>query len=237
MTTFGIQFPSRVTKMLMKLGLRLPSRLHAFTRTLSDALVPDSGSCVSVQGELIRANDRLQGEYFRNGLTNYFGRDEPDGTLAGNYYGELLLFVLETMIANRNQPLANDDVAYFSEIRRDVEPQWLRGLRSDELFHKGEEEDLSPAEKEELASLDAQPRGPDWESFFRRAERCIASWCLSNTALIDRQGEPVTERGVSAVMHVFHPPPAPPPCPLCNGKGWLSPKTASDFPAVCSCKK
>ena len=217
---------------------RLPSeRLQAFTKALWDALVPGEGACASVQGELIRANERLQSEYFRNGMGNYFHREEPDGTLADNYYGELILFVLDTMIANRNEALADDDVAYFTEIRREIEPQWLRGLRSDELFWKAEEEGLSDAEKEELARLDDQPRGPSWEPLTSRAGRCIANWCLRNTALIDREGRPVVERGIRDVMHVVEPPPAPPPCPLCNGKGWLVPKSASDFPSICPCKR
>ena len=95
---------------------RMPSeRLQAFTKALWDALVPDDSSCASVQGELIRAKDRLDGEHFRNGMGNYFSRDEPDKTLAANYYGELVLFLLDTMIANRNQALADDDVAYFTQ--------------------------------------------------------------------------------------------------------------------------
>jgi hypothetical protein len=216
---------------------RMPSeRLQAFTKALWDALVPDNDSCASVQGELIRANERLQAEYFRNGMGNYFGRDEPEGTLADNYYGELLLFILDTLLAKGNRALSNDDVAYFTEVRREIEPQWLRGLRSDELFYKAEEVELAVAEKEELAQLDEQPRGPDWEDLFNRAERCIANWCLTNTALIDRHGSPVIERGVSDVIHLFAPPPALPPCPLCNGRGWIAPTTAGDFPSICSCK-
>ena len=144
---------------------RSPSeRLEAFTEALWDALVPREGSCASVQGELIRANARLQGEYFRNGMCNYFGRDRPDGTLADNHYGELLLFMLDTMIANRNRALSDDDVAYFAEVRRDIEPQWLRGLRSDELFYKAEKVDFTDAEKEEQAKLDDQPREPAWKT-------------------------------------------------------------------------
>ena len=34
-------------------------RLEAFTKALYQALVPNSGACVSVQGELVRANERL----------------------------------------------------------------------------------------------------------------------------------------------------------------------------------
>lgn len=212
-------------------------RLQAFTKALWDALVPDDGSCASVQGELIGANERLQSEHFRNGMGNYFGRAEPDETLADTFYGELVLFMLDTMIANRNQALSDDDVAYFTEVRRDIEPQWLRGLRSDELFYKGEEAARTNAEKEELAQLDEQAPGPNWEDLFNRAERCIANWCLTNTALIDREGKPVTEGGVSDVIHIFEPPPPPPPCPLCNGKGWIAPTNAGDFPSMCSCKE
>ena len=212
-------------------------RLQAFTKALWDALVPAEGSCASVQGELIRAHERLQSESFRNGMGNYFHREHPDGTLADNYYGELVLFVLDTMISNRNHALSDDDVAYFSAVRRDIEPQWLRGLRNDELFYKSEEEELTDAEKEELAQLDSQPRGPNWGDLFHRAERCIANWCLANTQLIDRAGKPVTEGGVSDVLHIFEPPPPPRACPLCNGKGWIAPANAGDFPSVCSCKK
>src|SRR5664279_6233165 len=80
---------------------RMPGeRLAAFTKAMWDALVPGNGSCASVQGELVRANERLQSEYFRNGMGNYFGRDEPNETLADNHYGALLLFILDTMVAN-----------------------------------------------------------------------------------------------------------------------------------------
>ena len=34
-------------------------RLQAFTKALWDALVPGNGSCASVHGELIRANETL----------------------------------------------------------------------------------------------------------------------------------------------------------------------------------
>ena len=166
-------------------------RLQAFTKALWDGLVPKHGACTSVQGELVRANDRLLGECLRNGMANYF---DPDETLAENYYGALLLFVLDTMIANRNEALSDEDVAYFTEVRRELSPQRDRGLRSDALYHKAESEGeaLTAAEEAELAQLDALPRGPHWEDLFNRAERCIANWCLTNTALIDREGAPVT---------------------------------------------
>jgi hypothetical protein len=209
-------------------------RLAAFTKTLLERLVPDCGSCVSAQGELIRAKHRLESELLRNGMANYFDRDEPTSSLGDNYYGELLLFLLDTMAANANQALSDEDVAYFAEIRREVEPQWLLGLRSNELNCKADEEELSGPEQEELAQLEAQPSGPDWEDLFHRAERCIANWCLTNTALIGRDGNRVTEGGVSDVVHLFE---APPRCLLCNGKGWLAAPNPADFPTVCACKK
>lgn len=215
---------------------RRPSeRLQAFTKALWHALVPSEGSCASVQGELIRAKERLRREYFHNGMCNYFHRDDPGETFADNYYGELLLFVLDTMIANSNQAISEDDVAYFSGVRRDVETQWLWAIRSGELEDKGDEEGLSAEEEQELARLDELPRGPDWEAFLNRADRCIANWCLSNTALIDRQGNPVVERGVVDVRAIVEPPPAQPPCALCNGKGWVAPSKAGGSPAMCSC--
>lgn len=217
---------------------RPPSeRLASFTKALWDGLVPASGACEAVQGELVRARERLASEYLRNGMANYFARGGPEETLAHNMYGGLLLFVLDTMNANHGGALSEEDVAYFSEVRRDIEPQWLRGLRSDELYYKGEEAELTEAEQKELALLDEQPRGPHWDQLFERAERCIANWCLANTALIDRQGRAVSIRGVSDIMHIFEPPPLAAPCALCQGKGWLAPKTPSDFPSRCPCKQ
>lgn len=212
-------------------------RLREFTKAMWNSLVPSSGPCASLQGELVRANERLQSEYLRNGMGNYFVRDEPQESLADNHYGQLVLLVLDTMIANRNQALVEDDVAYFAEVRRQIEPQWLVGLRSDKLFNKSEEEELSAAEKEELAQLDAQPRGPAWDDLFARLERCIANWCLTNTVLIDRAANPVTERGISDVTHIFAPPPPPPKCRICHGKGWIVPTNPGDFPSFCACKK
>ena len=212
-------------------------RLQAFTNALWEALVPESGACASLQGELIRALGRLRSEHFRNGMGNYFGRDHAEQTLADTYYGGLVLLILDTMMANRNQALSEDDVAYFAEILREIEPQWLRGLRSDELFYKSEEEELTDAERDELARLDEQPRGPNWEALFSRAERCIANWCLTNTELMDRSGKPVTERGVADVRSIFEPPAPPAVCSQCNGKGWIAPTNPGDFPSLCSCKR
>src|SRR4051812_28046342 len=105
-------------------------RLQLFTKALFDACVPPSGECVSVQGELLRASARLQSEYFRNALYNYYWEwdesEEGNPDVAGTYFGALLFFVLDTLISNRNQALDAEDVAYFTMVRSAVEPDYLR---------------------------------------------------------------------------------------------------------------
>ena len=215
----------------------MPSdRLQAFTKALWDALVPRSSECASVQGELIRANERLQSEYLRNGLANYYAPPEPGHTLADNHYGRLLLFLLDTLIENRNHPADDDDVRCFTDVRRLVEADWRLQLRIGELEGKREDSDLTDAEREELDRLAASPSPIGWDALFNRAQRCIASWCIANTALSDRLGKIVKERGVTDVRHIFERPAAPPPCPICNGKGWVPAKDPADFPTLCACK-
>ena len=216
---------------------RPPSdRLQAFTKTLWDALVPRSGECASVQGELIRVSERLQSEYLCNGLANYYAPPEPGRTLADNNYGRMLLFMLDTLIENRNHPADADDVGWFTEVRRHVEPDWRLQLRMGELESKREDSVLTDAECEELERLVATGSPIGWDGLFNRAQRCIANWCIANTALIDRQGKTVKERAVTDVRHVFEPPAAPPPCSICKGKGWVPAKDPADFPTLCSCK-
>jgi hypothetical protein len=211
-------------------------RLEFFTKALWSTLVPPNGACVSVQGELIRASERLQSEYFRNGMANYFRAEAPGAALTTNYYGGLLVFLLDTLLANRSAALSAADVGYFRGVRDALEPQWRRGLRSDELSYKAEEEELTDAEQAELAALDELPRGPAWETMFARVERCVANWCLANRQLVDREGRPVVEGGVSDLIQIFEPAPAAVVCERCGGKGWLPPQTAGAFPAVCACR-
>jgi predicted DNA-binding WGR domain protein len=208
-------------------------RLLAFTQALRDALVPRNGECLSLQGELVRANDRLGSEYFRNGMGNYY----EDGVRPeDNYYGKLLLFMLGTLTENRGNALSNEDVAYFSGVRRQVEPYWKLHVRIGELEDK---EEATEAELEELEELGSQAAGDDaiaWEDLFNRAERCIANWCIANSDLVDLRGQPLEERGMRNIEHIFNPPPPAPKCPLCQGRGFVEQKESSGFPQRCSCQ-
>jgi len=223
-------------------------RLRAFTKALWDALVPPSGECIAVQGELVRANERLQSELFRNGLSNYYcqeghGPGGREGTVADNHYGKLLLFLLGTLVANRNGALDAEDVAYFEAVLRLVSPDWERNVRIGALTSKLEDselegtEGLSEAERAELEALESEGGGPPWEELFSRAARCLANWCLANPELVDRGGNAVEERGLRDVRHVFEPPPPPPPCPLCKGKGWIAAADPTGFAEPCACKR
>lgn len=214
---------------------RLPSeRLQAFTKAMWKALVPESGACLSVQGELVRANERLHAEYLRNGMSNYY---QPASALTDTLYGSLLVFVLDTLLENRGHSLAEDDVHYFDTARRNAEPDWRTQLRIDALVELQEQEgrELTEAEKEELERLEAVDERLAWEALFNRAERCIANWCICNPELVDRNGNAVTERGLANVSQVFASQPAPPTCSRCRGRGWLPPPDPSSFPTICSC--
>ena len=184
---------------------RPPSeRLQAFTKMLWDALVPKDGECVSVQGELIRGKGRLQHEYANGAMFNYYWSDDGD-TLPETYFGKLLFFVLDTMIANRNNSLVDQDVAYFSRVRGLLETDWVRRRRIEQLKEK---EDASDSEGEELDQLEEEDgeRRVWWEELFDRAERCIANWCIANPQLIDRRGRPVEEGGVRDLTDVLRRP-------------------------------
>lgn len=207
-------------------------RLRAFTKAVWDALVPRTGECVSLQGELIRANERLLSECLRNGMCNYYVDDE---TVAQNYYGALALLILDTLIANRGGALAADEVAYFADVRSRLARDRTQSLRLRDLEQK--EEALTDAEARELEVLSDDPAARvNWEALCNRAERCIANWCLANPELVDRQGRPVEERGVRHLEHLLNPPPPPPKCPRCSGRGFLQPTDERKFPERCSCQ-
>jgi len=217
------------------------ARLLAFMKALWDAFVPDSGECLSVQGELVRVNDRLVGELLRNGFGNYYEADD-DEKLEDMFYGKMLLFLLDTLVANRGEALDVEDVAYFEAVRGAALVDWnsehVRRARISELEEKCGDEGGDDAVRRELDELEeAHGDGPDWERIFARAERCVANWCLVNQDLIDRNGRSIEDGGVRRVDHVFNPPPPPPPCPKCNGKGWLPAASAGEFPKACWCKQ
>ena len=177
------------------------ARLQAISKAIYDCLVSGSGPCESVQGELVRANDRICSEHLRNGMGNYYF-DDQSGKLGDNYYGQLE-FLLDTLIENRNRALSDEDVAYFAEVRRLVEPDWARTCRLTEL--EGSEVDLSEAERHELEALLAAENQPAWEELYNRAQRCIVNWCLANPRLMDRQGKHVEERGIHDLTSLLRP--------------------------------
>ena len=180
-------------------------------------------------------------------MANYF-HDDDGARLADNYYGGLLLFMLDTLIANQGNTLSEEDVSYFTSVRENAESQWRNALRCDELYYRAEKTELSAEEKAEFERLDGMARGPAWEELCERAERCIANWCLANTALVDRSGKRVVAGGVSDVMEIFVRPEVvesrvPPSvrgpvgeCAICGGKGWIASKVVSEFPTMCSCR-
>ena len=178
-------------------------RLVAFTKVLWDALVPKDDECVSVQGELIRASGRLQHEYASNAMYNYYWADDGDA-LADTYFGKLVFFMVDTMVANRNDSLDDEDVEYFSRLRGLLGPDWVRRRRLEQLESK---EDSSDAELDELESLQEQDAKSRvwWEALFDRAERCIANWCIANPLLIDRQGHATEESGIRDLTDMLEP--------------------------------
>jgi hypothetical protein len=217
---------------------RNDERLAAFTRALWDALVPPSGECVSVQGELVRANGRLQNEHFRNGMCNYYSPDAPGHGLADGYYPKLLVFIAKTIAANPND--ANDDetVGWFTDLPTLAQSDWDKQMRIEAIAQRAEDEDRepTPSENDEMDALDDSEDRVAWEEVFERAELAIANYCRANPVLVDHAGKPIEERGVRDLRHVIDPPPPPPPCPLCNGKGWVAAKDPTEFPTMCSCK-
>jgi len=207
-------------------------RLRSFTGAIWKALVPRQGECASVQGELIRANERLTTECFQNGMGNYYVEEEEIGQ---NYYGRLALFILNTLMENRGGALDADDLAYFAGIRGRLETDRALRLRIQELEIK--EGELTEEEGRELEALcDKDSERIPWEALFNRAERCIANWCIANPELIDRRGRPVEEGGVRSLEQILDPPAPPPKCPLCGGRGFIQPRDDRSFPERCSCQ-
>ena len=105
----------------------------------------------------------------------------------------MLLFMLDTLVENRNRPLDDEDVAYFAGVRGVVEPDWLKHKRIFELEEKRNESEASDAELKELEDLETAGGGVGWEELLKRAERCIANWCIANAALVDCQGRAVED--------------------------------------------
>lgn len=197
---------------------RAPSpRLVEYLTGLAAALIPDSGESTTVQGELLRANLRLASEFLNNGGANYYVEEE---TLETNYYGALVTFMLDTLIDNRGGGLGVDDVAYFQQVRSDLEEDWARACRINAL--ELSEDALTP---EEVAELQALEPIIDFETLCNRAERCIANWILVNETPIPRPGFEARVPNLHATK-----------CVRCGGKGFLMPKDPQTFAEICSCK-
>lgn len=209
--------------------------------TLWKALVPESGECRSLQGELVRADGRLNSEHYRNGFGNYYaGHEETEG-FEGAFYPRMLVFILTTLIANANE--ANDAaaIAYFEGVLARAPADWDKQRAIDDLVELVEDEeqrDYTDAENEQLEELANAPERLAWEEVLERLTIGVANYCLANPLLVERADptKPIEEGGVRDLRHVFDPPPPPPACPICNGRGWLPAKSAADFPTMCSCK-
>jgi hypothetical protein len=217
---------------------RNDDRLGAFTRTLWNALVPPSGECVSVQGEMVRAYGRLASEHYRNGMGNYYVPDEDDHGFADGHYPQLLVFVLTKLVENENAAHDALTLAYFAGVLEHAPRDWELQRRIDVIAERESEEnrELSDQELAEIQELEDDPARLAWEELLARTEIAVANYCLANPILIDRRGKPIEEGGVNDIRHIFEPPPPTPVCPLCNGKGWIAAGDPTQFPAMCTCK-
>jgi hypothetical protein len=183
-------------------GVEASARLEEFTPALWTALVPKLGSCCSIQGELVRANRRLLNEQLQNGLYNYYDH-EQQGTadsFGQNNYGRLLLFLLDTLIANRGDALSSEDVGYFERFRELAMIDWKNRPRRLALEPRFLSDLMSTEERRQYGSLCMESYGFDVEDLYDHAQRCIANWCLANPELIDMEGRPVTEGGLSSLV-------------------------------------
>jgi hypothetical protein len=219
-------------------GCKASDRLLAFHKAMWDGLVPKSGECASVQGELVRVIERLMSELLREGMGNYYTPDDDGDGFADGFYPKMAAFLLDTLAANRGGALDADDVAAFAGARALLEADWNTQQKIDAIVWKEEEEgELSDVERKDLEQLEASHDAPDWGSLLDRAHRCVANWCIANPELIDGDGTPVVENGLADVRHVLDPPPPPPVCSICNGRGWVPAADPSSFPEMCACKR
>jgi hypothetical protein len=207
-------------------------RLQDFTQALLGALVPHSGSCSSVQGELVRAHAILVEELARSRMGNYYP-NHVSQQLGATLYSALLVLVLDTLIANRNDGLNPEDVAYLVAARQTLDTDWERALRVMDL---AESHSLTEAQERELREL--EDGGPllAWEQLLARTERCIGNWCIANPILLDKAGQRVpTSEGGMDIRSRFEPQSAVAPCGVCGGKGWRTAHPGSHA-ELCVCK-
>ncbi len=147
-------------------------------------------------------------------------------------------FLFDTLVANRNMAIDEEDVAFFRDMREMLDDDYTLGCRRYELSLRNEgvtEPELTDEEREELACLREKPHIA-WSIALMRAERCVANWCIANPELVDRQGKPVVEGAIAKIDDIFEPSPPPAePCSISKGKKWLAPANPSDFPTACLC--
>ncbi len=225
-----------VTLTMHKFGRGLESdpaeqaRLDAFIDSLYRDLVPGSGESATIQGELIRAHARLTTECYREGMGNYYDDElDPNDTFADSPYGQLAVFLLDTLIANRGEPLEADDVAAFAAARRDLEPNWHWRRSVMVLTSRAEgttEPPLSDAEERELAQLEDAGPTIGWETLLDRAQRCVANWCIAHPDLLDRTSKRPLASASAPIPTT--------PCPRCEGRGWIDPR---GFAELCPCNQ
>ena len=206
-------------------------RLADFVKRVWEGLVPSSGECVSVQGELIRVPGRLLGELFRNGFSNYYDSDRPR---TESHYGGWLEFALGVVLENQGDANTDADLGLLRDARAHLDADYARELRIRHLQGRFDDDLLTPEEDAEFTQLERGNALIAWEATLTRLERCAANWVLTHPLLVDRKGAPVKEGGVADVRHLFSPPPPPPKCPLCGGRGWTQ-ADEKRFPERCAC--
>jgi hypothetical protein len=134
-------------------------RLEQFWTALWARLEPADGAA-SIQARLMHANARVYLEHMRNGAGTYYEvYDKGEWVIGDGCYLKLLVFLLDTLVANHNNANREEDVAYFRELRQAVQ--------ADRLFQR--------------ASV-------DFEELHDRAVRCIANFCISNPDPVDQEG-------------------------------------------------
>jgi hypothetical protein len=151
-------------------------RLEQFSQALWKLLEPSHDS-PSIQARLVHANSAIYLEFMRNGGGNYYELyDEGPTRFGENGYSRLLVFMLDTLVANRSSANRDVDVDYFRELRKTSVADWNRKRSST----KGDE-------------LEAEEPEPsfDFEEMYDRAVRCVANWCIANPDLIDDEGAPL----------------------------------------------
>lgn len=163
---------------------------------LVEILVPNTGACVSIQGELLRAAAILEHEYRVQRMAIYYVR--PD-------YRDLAAFVLDVLLANKGKIAGVDDLDAFASARRDLDTDFAVGARLARLQDLDFARKITRAQRRELAALERRDAVVDWADVLPRMKRCVEKWCLTHPVLVDLAGRPVREGGITDLRFVFEP--------------------------------